>query len=140
MSEAKRWAYEELTEETQDLIDFVLKNKLPEEVKKERAYGAFLLWDFLTMGWQVKGDNERLLALAATRLTTRKEECKAAPEFVQNMLRKAMQAKLEEIKRRENLNGDSELTQLLGISMEELDDIRRSGSFCELHEQYPEDS
>lgn len=63
----KKWSYQELTSETEQLIislmetpDLASGHKV---IKEQWAYGVYLGWYHTTMGWQQDSDAERMEAL-----------------------------------------------------------------------------
>ena len=66
----RSWSYKQVTESTEKQIVFLADSarKRPdaESIRLYRAwaYGVYLGWDRLTMGWQKDGDSARLNALA----------------------------------------------------------------------------
>ncbi len=57
---AKTWSYKTITEKAEKEIRRLMSYDHPLSVG---AYGVFILWNDLTMGWQKEGDSDRLEAL-----------------------------------------------------------------------------
>ncbi len=57
----KSWTYEQITKKAEKEIKHLMAGKHPWD--QDWAYGVFLLWKSITMGWQQSGDSERLEAL-----------------------------------------------------------------------------
>lgn len=68
----RSWSYKQVTESTEkqiaSLAESAKKRPDDESVRLYRAwaYGVYLGWNHLTMGWQKDGDDARLNALAET--------------------------------------------------------------------------
>lgn len=64
----KMWSYKAITEQTEREIRRLVEEdaKLDDftvRLRKTWAWGVFMFWNNLTMGWQKEGDSERLEAL-----------------------------------------------------------------------------
>lgn len=62
------WTYEHITDKAVEQINRLMAGAEEREGEEARlfrqwAYGAYLLWDNLTIGWRNVGDGDRLLAL-----------------------------------------------------------------------------
>jgi len=68
MQSTKPWSYREATDAPERRIKQLMNPARPQEpddarIYRQWAYGVFLGWQELTMGWQDDGDSERLEAL-----------------------------------------------------------------------------
>jgi len=66
----RQWTYDEITQACEREIDSILRlaerQQGSDETRNCRswAYGAYLCWNSLTMGWQKEGDAVRIKLLA----------------------------------------------------------------------------
>ncbi len=64
----KRWSYRQVTEATEAQIRSLVEQarSKPEEARlfRQWAYGVYLGWESLTVGWRIDGDGERMKLLA----------------------------------------------------------------------------
>lgn len=68
----KNWSYKQVTESTEQQIASLAKSAaadgrgdaFSQQLYKGWAYGVYMGWNALTMGWQSPGDGERLEAMA----------------------------------------------------------------------------
>lgn len=70
MKNTKTWSYAAVTKKAEEKIVSLMSQsrvmaKHPDEARVFRyfAYGVFLAWNDLTMGWQDAGDSEKMEAL-----------------------------------------------------------------------------
>ena len=63
----KSWNYEEITQEAERRIVTLIENRDSQdrdmEIRKQWAYGVYLGWNSLCMGWMKPSDDERLKSL-----------------------------------------------------------------------------
>lgn len=64
----KIWTYISVTEEAEHRIVTLMEEASQlsgdeARLHQQWAYGAYLMWDSLTVGWQKDGDSERMQAL-----------------------------------------------------------------------------
>jgi hypothetical protein len=65
----KSWTYKQITEEAERQITALMEDASRKPKKEDQAllrqwaYGVYLGWNRLTMGWMEDGDDERLKAL-----------------------------------------------------------------------------
>lgn len=57
----KTWTYDELTEKAESEIKRLMQSKY--QNVKDSAFGAYMLWYNITVGWQKDGDAEKMVAL-----------------------------------------------------------------------------
>jgi len=60
----KTWNYKEITKKAEDEITSLMKGNY-----RDWAYGVFIGWKYLTMGWMNDGDVERLEELTKREST-----------------------------------------------------------------------
>lgn len=68
----KTWSYKAITEKTEQQIASLLESAAGRPAEEARiyqawAYGAYMLWDQVTVGWRGNGEGERMKALALKR-------------------------------------------------------------------------
>lgn len=64
----KNWSYAQVTAEAEKQITTLMKRAegMPEAeayMVRQWAFGVFVLWDNLTMGWRESGDGDRMRSL-----------------------------------------------------------------------------
>lgn len=64
----KSWSYKQVTEMAERQIRQHIAERQDDDITMARisrnfAWGAYLFWSGLTMGWQKEGDDERLKAI-----------------------------------------------------------------------------
>lgn len=59
----KSWTYRRITEASEEEIHRILKYGEGDLMAMQRAYGVYMGWCSITMGWQDASDNERLKSL-----------------------------------------------------------------------------